>query len=245
MMSSAHQEKLRLWRSLYQHSSCRFVLQLCLHILSQLISIPQMLPFGSGIATASHIAADIGASESEGAWIAASYPMAQGAFVLIGGRFGDVHGHKGVLLTGAVWWVIWSLVTGFAKSIFQISLFRGLTGMGAAFIVPNAVALLMHTFPPGKSRNIAMGLFGAMAPIGAAGGSVIAALLVQLAPWKMGVFLLRYFGSCTILTGCMADSKCSSFRQRWTVRLDWCLPRCGWADFIQFRMEVSVIIPQS
>lgn len=33
--------------------------------------------------------------------------------------------------------------------------------MGAAFIVPNAVALLMHTFPPGKLRNIAMGLFGA------------------------------------------------------------------------------------
>lgn len=46
--------------------------------------------------------------------------------------------------------------------------------------IPNAVALLMHTFPPGKLRNVSMGLFGAMAPVGAAGGSFVAALLVQL-----------------------------------------------------------------
>lgn len=116
--------------------------------------------------------------------------MTQGAFVLIGGRFGDVFGHKNVLLGGAAWWVIWSLITGFAQNIVTISLFRGLTGIGAAFIVPNAVALLGHTFPPGKMRNIAMGLFGAMAPIGAAGGSVISALLVQLTPWKWLFFFL-------------------------------------------------------
>lgn len=82
------------------------------------------------------------------------------------------------------------MVTGFAKTITTVSLFRGLTGVGAAFIVPNAVALLMHTFPPGKLRNISMGLFGAMAPVGAAGGSVVAALIVQLTEWKW----LFFFG---------------------------------------------------
>ena len=96
--------------------------------------------------------------------------MTQGAFILIGGRLGDIYGHKRILLAGATWWIIASLITGFMKTIVTISLFRGLNGMGAAFIVPNAVALLTHTFPPGKLRNIAMGCFGAMAPIGAAGG---------------------------------------------------------------------------
>lgn len=116
--------------------------------------------------------------------------MTQGAFVLIGGRLGDVYGHKHVLLTGALWWVIWSLVTGFTKTIITVSLFRGMTGAGAAFIVPNAVALLMHTFPPGKLRNISMGLFGAMAPVGAAGGSAVAALIVQMTHWKWLFFFL-------------------------------------------------------
>src|ERR1700684_3939971 len=125
-----------------------------------------MLPFGAGLDTSLRIGEELGASNSEASWIAASYPfenpqtrnsiletnishrMAQGAFVLIGGRFGDVYGHKNVLLGGAAWWVIFSLVSGFAKSLVVLSLFRGLTGMGGAFIVPNAVALLGHTFPP-------------------------------------------------------------------------------------------------
>ncbi len=62
-------------------------------------------------------------------------------------------------------------------------------------MVPNAVALLAHTFPPGKQRNIAMGLFGAMAPIGAAGGSLIAAVFVQLTEWKWLFFFLAMFGA--------------------------------------------------
>jgi MFS family permease len=116
--------------------------------------------------------------------------MTQGAFVLIGGRFGDVFGHKNVLMAGAIWWIIFSLVTGFAKSIVPLALFRGLTGVGTAFIVPNAVALLGHTLPPGKWRNVSFGLFGAMAPMGAAGGAVISSLLVQLTSSKWLFFFL-------------------------------------------------------
>jgi MFS family permease len=167
-----------------------------------------MMPFGAGLSTSLAIAKDLD-DENKASWIAASYALTQGAFVLIGGRFGDVFGHKNILLGGAVWWVIWSLVSGFAKGIVALSLFRGLTGMGAAFIVPNAVALIGHTFPPGRMRNVAMGLFGAMAPsesffqgcsfllrddadaeslVGAAGGSVISVIFVQLAEWKWEFF---------------------------------------------------------
>jgi MFS family permease len=116
--------------------------------------------------------------------------MTQGAFVLVGGRFGDVFGHKNVIIGGAIWWVIWSIVTGFAKSIVTLSLFRALTGIGAGLIVPNAVALLGHTFPPGIWRNTSMALFGAMAPIGAAGGTAVSALFVQLTEWKWIFFFM-------------------------------------------------------
>lgn len=106
------------------------------------------------------------------------------------------------------------MVTGFAKTITTVSLFRGLTGVGAAFIVPNAVALLMHTFPPGKLRNISMGLFGAMAPVGAAGGSVVAALIVQLTEWKWLFFFLYVFPSALVLlafTPILCDVLCTEW----------------------------------
>ncbi|KAG9235205.1 major facilitator superfamily domain-containing protein [Amylocarpus encephaloides] len=157
-----------------------------------------MMPVGAGIVTSINIGNTLGAKEGEAAWLAAAYPMTQGAFVLIGGRFGDVFGYKKILLGGALWWTIFSLANGFLESLLTVSLFRGLTGIGAAFVTPNAVALLMHTFPPGNWRNTAMGLFGAMAPVGAAGGSVIAALFVQLTEWKWVFFFFAIVGAVEI-----------------------------------------------
>lgn len=74
---------------------------------------------------------------------------------------------------------------------------RGLTGIGAGLMLPTAVALLGQTYPPGRKRNLAFGLFGtfmylshfdpcltvlsgALAPFSAAGGSVLEVLLAQL-----------------------------------------------------------------
>lgn len=37
---------------------------------------------------------------------------------------------------------------------------RGLTGIGAGIMLPTAVALLGRTYPPGRNRNLAFGLFG-------------------------------------------------------------------------------------
>ena len=93
------------------------------------------MPFGAGLTISYSIAESLG-EPNKAPWLAASYPMTQGAFVLIGERFGDVFGHKNVLIAGATWWVIWSLVSGFAKGIVTLSLFRGLTDMGGAIIVP-------------------------------------------------------------------------------------------------------------
>jgi MFS family permease len=116
--------------------------------------------------------------------------LTQGAFVLAGGRIGSMFGHKRTLICAGAWWVLWHLVSGFMRNIIGLSFCRGLAGAGGAFMVPNSVALLAINIPPGKMRNIAMGLFGAMAPIGAAGGSVFGALFAQLTHWKWLFFFL-------------------------------------------------------
>ena len=57
-------------------------------------------------------------------------------------------------------------------------------------MVPNIVALLGITFPPGMKRNIGFALFGAMAPVGAAGGSLVSGVIVQLAGFQWLFFFL-------------------------------------------------------
>lgn len=67
---------------------------------------------------------------------------------------------------------------------------RGLCGIGGGLMIPNIVALLGITFPPGKKRNLGMALYGAMAPVGAVGGSLLCAVVIQLSEWKWAFFLL-------------------------------------------------------
>lgn len=116
--------------------------------------------------------------------------MTQGAFVLMGGRFGAVYGHKKLVIAAGIFWVICHLISGFMNSVISLSAMRGLSGIGGALIVPNAVALLTTTFPPGKMRNITVGFFGATAPMGATLGSLLAGLFVQLLQWKWLFFCL-------------------------------------------------------
>lgn len=91
--------------------------------------------------------------------------MAQGAFVLIGGRLGDIYGYRTTLLSGAAFWFVWTLASAFAHNLPTIATFRGLAGAGGGILIPNCVAILSQTFPPGKLRNLSLALFAAMAPM--------------------------------------------------------------------------------
>ena len=108
----------------------------------------------------------------------------------VGGRLGAVYGHRTVFSAGCMWWVLWALCGGFSNNLFSMCFMRGLCGIGGGLMIPNIVALLGITFPPGKKRNLGLALFGAMAPVGAAGGSLISAVIVQLSEWKWLFFML-------------------------------------------------------
>lgn len=149
--------------------------------LTQLV---QMIPLGAGINSGLAIGEALGATQIQSTWVTASYPLTQGTFVLIGGRLGAVYGHKKVLTAGCTWWVLWALCGGFSNNLIAMCFMRGLCGIGGGLMTPNIVALITITFPPGKKRNLGLALFGAMAPVGAAGGSLVAAVVIQLSEFK-------------------------------------------------------------
>ena len=86
---------------------------------------------------------------AQAAWITASYPLTNGTFVLMGGRLGAVYGHRLILALGCAWWVIWHFGCGFATNTVVLCIMRGLASVSSALMVPNSVALLGLTFPPG------------------------------------------------------------------------------------------------
>ncbi|KAH8900011.1 MFS general substrate transporter [Thozetella sp. PMI_491] len=169
-------------------SSSRENLFLLFITLSQLV---QMIPLGAGINSGLAIGERLGADRLESVWVVASYPLTQGTFVLIGGQLGAVFGHKATFTAGCAWWVVWALCGGFSDGLVSMCVMRALCGIGGGIMVPNIIALIGINFPPGPKRNLGFALFGAMAPVGAAGGSLVSAVIVQLSHWKWLFFMLQ------------------------------------------------------
>lgn len=139
-------------------------------------NLVQMTSNGVGITAALVIGHQLGidGGPAEANWIAASYPLTQGTFVLIAGRLGAVYGHKVVLLCGMGWLTIFTLANGFCSEYIDFSAVRAVSGIGGALIMPNAVAMLSIAIPPGKARNTCIGFFAASAPLGGWLGSLLA-----------------------------------------------------------------------
>lgn len=111
--------------------------------------------------------------------------LAQGTFVLISGRLGDVYGYRELVLAGGAWLAITTLASAFCgKAFFAFLTMRALGGLGGAFIMPNAVAMISSTNPPGRVRNLSLGLFAASAPIGGYFGALFLGAFLEKTPWK-------------------------------------------------------------
>lgn len=77
-------------------------------------------------------------------WYAAAYSLTVGTFILIAGRLGDIYGHKKFFVLGFIWFGLWSLLAGFGVYTTQVyfDCSRAIQGIGPAFLLPNAIAIL-------------------------------------------------------------------------------------------------------
>src|SRR6266571_3695124 len=127
----------------------------------------------------------------------ALHSLTQGTFVLMAGRLGAVYGHKNLLLLGGLWFTVFTIINGFIKNFIAFNTIRALAGIGGGIILPNAVAMIAITNPPGKARNLSLGFFGASAPIGGYLGGIIVGLFLKYSQIKW-CFLFLALLSLTI-----------------------------------------------
>ncbi|KAI1416473.1 major facilitator superfamily MFS-1 [Hypoxylon sp. FL1857] len=160
---------------------CLFVTTICMAQLCAQADIGQTLA----------ILREIGASfgiknTSDLIWVLAGYSLAVGTFILIAGRLGDTYGYKRIFLIGFVWSAIWSAISGTAiystHVLFIVS--RVFQGLGAALSLPNGLALLGVTYPPGRQKATAFTFVATMAPMGIIFGAASSSLLT-LAWWPL------------------------------------------------------------
>ncbi|HEX7267548.1 MAG TPA: MFS transporter [Streptosporangiaceae bacterium] len=131
----------------------------------------------------------LGFSGSGLEWVVNAYALTFGGLLLLGGRAGDILGRRRVFIWGVILFSAASLLGGFANSQAWLLGARALQGVGGAIVAPAALSLVATTFPEGRPRNRAMGVYAAMSIAGAAVGLIAGGLLTTYLSWRWVFFV--------------------------------------------------------
>lgn len=132
-----------------------------------------------------------GFSQSDLQWIFNAYVIVFGALLLLGGRLSDIIGSRKIFIVGFIILTAASIIAGLASSGSVLIAARAFQGLGAAFIAPSALAIVMTLF--GNNRiemNKAMGIWGAAAPAGGTAGVFLGGIITAWIDWTW-VFLIN------------------------------------------------------
>jgi EmrB/QacA subfamily drug resistance transporter len=136
------------------------------------------------------IRADLGFSESSLAWVVNAYLLTFGGFLLLGGRLGDLFGHRRLFLIGITLFTLASLACGLAMSKGFLVGARAIQGLGGAVVSAVALSLIMTLFTETGERAKAMGVFGFVASGGGTAGVLLGGVLTDVLDWHW-IFLVN------------------------------------------------------
>jgi EmrB/QacA subfamily drug resistance transporter len=135
------------------------------------------------------IGRELGFSRGDLQWVITAYVLFFGGFLLLAGRLADLFGRRRIFVAGLVLFSAASLGCGLSGSPLALIVFRAAQGLGAALVVPAALAIISTTFPEGRERNFAMGVWTAVAAGGGAAGLVLGGLITDALGWEWIFFV--------------------------------------------------------
>lgn len=129
------------------------------------------------------IKTDLAFSESSLAWVVNAYLLTFGGFLLLGGRLGDLYGHRRLFLIGISLFTAASLACGFAQSQEVMIIARAMQGLGGAVVSAVALSLIMNLFTEHDARAKAMGYFGFVSAGGGSLGVLLGGVITNSFDW--------------------------------------------------------------
>jgi EmrB/QacA subfamily drug resistance transporter len=133
---------------------------------------------------------DLGFSRTSLAWVVNAYMLTFGGFLLLGGRLGDLFGHRRLFLSGITLFTLASLLCGIATTQEMLVGARAVQGLGGAVASAVSLSLMMTLFTEPAERAKAMGVFGFVAAGGGSIGVLLGGVLTDILDWHW-IFLVN------------------------------------------------------
>jgi EmrB/QacA subfamily drug resistance transporter len=145
------------------------------------------------------------------------YALVMAAFMVIGGRVGDMLGRRRVFLTGMVVYGTGSALTAAAPTLWVLAVgWSVVEGLGAAMVLPTMAALVAESYH-GRDRALAYGVVGGLAGAGIAVGPLLGGWVTTYLTWRL-VFAGEVVVVIAVL--CFRRSIVESAREEPPPRLD-------------------------
>lgn len=113
------------------------------------------------------------------------YALVMAAFMLIGGRLGDILGRRRLFFLGLVVYATGSALTALAPTVWVLALgWSVVEGLGAAMVLPAMAALVAESYR-GPDRAVAYGVIGGLAGAGIAVGPLLGGWVTTYLTWRL------------------------------------------------------------
>ena len=132
-------------------------------------------------------------------WVLNAYALTFGGLLLLGGRAGDILGRRRVFIAGIALFTAASLAGGLATAAPWLLAARAAQGIGGAIASPAVLAMIVSSFPEGRERTNALGIFTAVAMGGASLGLVLGGVITEWVSWRWVLFINVPIGIAVLL----------------------------------------------
>jgi EmrB/QacA subfamily drug resistance transporter len=136
-----------------------------------------------------HIQSGLHFSSTNLSWVANGYTLTSGGLLLLGGRAGDILGRRRLFVAGIALFTVASLVGGFSTTAGMLLASRAIQGVGGAMAAPAVLALIIGSFPEGKERTRALGIYMGVITGGSSLGLVLGGVITEWLSWRWVLFI--------------------------------------------------------
>ena len=131
-------------------------------------------------------------------WVTTAYLLTSTVMIPIYGKLSDLFGRKPIFLIGVVIFLLGSAASGASQTMNQLIIFRAFQGIGAAALLPIAIAVIGDLFTP-RERGKWQGLTGAVFGLSSILGPTAGGWITDNATWRWVFYVNLPIGIIALL----------------------------------------------